>query len=166
LVTWHINIPTTIYGNLMARLFMNLLQLQNILVELTELKEFVNVEIFRDKFLNSQLEGFDKYVQFKTDNYNSITLYSTDKFEIRLLCWKPFQATSKHPHPQNGCLMKILEGGLIEEKFTDNTTIETNYKKGDVGYIKGMESHILRNVETDSVSLHIYSPSGFYDTEK
>jgi hypothetical protein len=142
---------------------MDLLQLQNRLIKLTELKEFVSLEIFRDEFLNSQLEDFDKYVQFKTDNYYSNTLYRTDKFEIRLLCWKPLQETPKHPHPQNGCLMKILTGKLIEEKFMNNSTIKTVYKKDEVGYIKAPESHILKNLDTDSVSLHIYSPSGFYD---
>jgi cysteine dioxygenase len=143
---------------------MNLLQLQNRLIKLTELNQFVSLEIFRDEFLNSQLEDFDKYVQFKADNYYSNTLYRTNKFEIKLLCWKPLQKTPKHPHPQNGCLMKILEGKLIEEKFAGNNSIQTFYKKGDVGYINASESHVLRNTETDSVSLHIYSPSSFYDT--
>jgi quercetin dioxygenase-like cupin family protein len=142
---------------------MDLLQLQNRIIKLTELKEFVSLEIFRDQFLNLQLEGFDRYVQFKTDNYNSITLYSTFKFEIRLLCWKPLQETPKHPHPQNGCLMKILQGKLTEEKFLANSSIMNVYNKGDVGYIKASELHILKNLDTDTVSLHIYSPGGFYD---
>jgi len=142
---------------------MNLLQLQSRLIKLTELREFVNLETFRDEFLNSPLEGFDQYVQFKADNYYSNTLYRANKFEIRLLCWKPLQETPRHPHPENGCLMKILEGKLIEDKFLDNNNIQTVYKKGDVGYIKATESHILRNTEIDSISLHIYSPSGFYD---
>lgn len=131
---------------------------------LTELKEFNTLEIFRDEFLDSQLEGFDQYIQFKADNYYSNTLYRTDKFEIRLLCWKPLQETSRHPHPENGCLMKIIQGRLIEEKFIHNSSIETIYNKGEVGYIKASESHILKNLGTDSVSLHIYAPSGFYDT--
>jgi cysteine dioxygenase len=143
---------------------MNLLQLQKRLIELTELKEFVSLEIFRDEFLNSKLVDFDKYVQFKADNYYSTTLYRTNKFEIRLLCWKPLQETPKHPHPQNGCLMKILQGKLIEKKFINNSSIKTVYKKDEVGYIRASESHILKNCDTDSVSLHIYSPSGFYDT--
>lgn len=60
--------------------------------------------------------------------------------------------------------MKILEGELIENKPVDNSSIQTIYKKGDVGYIKATELHILSNTEIDSISLHIYSPSGFYDT--
>ena len=60
--------------------------------------------------------------------------------------------------------MKILEGKLIEQKFRNNNRIETIYKKGDVGFIEASESHILKNSEMDSISLHIYSPAGFYDS--
>lgn len=143
---------------------MNLLQLQNKLIALTELKEFVNLEVFHNEFLNSKLKDFEQYIQFKTENYYSNTLFRTDKFEIRLLCWKPLQETPKHPHPQNGCLMKILEGKLVEEKFiNDSNIIRTIYKKDEVGYIQASEFHILKNLDENSVSLHIYSPSGFYD---
>jgi quercetin dioxygenase-like cupin family protein len=142
---------------------MNLLQLQNKLIKLTELNEFVSLEIFRNEFLHSTVEGFDQFFSFRDDNYSSTTLFRADKFEIRLLCWKAFQETPKHSHPQNGCLMKILEGKLTEEKFAVNRNIETVYTKGDVGYIKASELHILRNSTVDSISLHIYSPSGFYD---
>jgi quercetin dioxygenase-like cupin family protein len=142
---------------------MNLLQLQERLKELTESERFVSLESFQDEFLHSALEGFEKFVAFRDNSYLSKALFWTEKFEIRLLYWKPFQETPKHPHPQNGCLMKILEGRLMEEKFSDNKTIKTVYKKGNVGYIKASESHILKNSEAESVSLHIFSPSGFYD---
>ncbi len=143
---------------------MNLSQLQNRLLELTQLKEFVSLEIFQEEFLDADLEGFDQYIQFTADKYYSNTLYKTEKFEIRLLCWKPLQETPRHPHPENGCLMKILEGKLFEEKLIENDTIKTVHKKGEIGYIKAPELHILKNSDTNSVSLHIYSPSGFYDT--
>jgi quercetin dioxygenase-like cupin family protein len=142
---------------------MNLLQLQQRLIEFTESENFVSLEIFRNEFLNSALEGFEQFVVFKNDTYSSETLFRTEKFEIRLLCWKPLQQTPKHPHPQNGCLMKILEGKLIEQKFVNNNRIETIYQKGDVGFIEASESHILKNSAVDSISLHIYSPAGFYD---
>jgi len=59
--------------------------------------------------------------------------------------------------------MKILKGRLIEEKFVDKGTVRTVYQEGEVGYIVSRESHILKNPQMDSVSLHIYAPSGFYD---
>lgn len=142
---------------------MNLLQLQQRLIEFTGQEGFVSLESFRDEFLLSDLNEFEKFVSFKADSYSSKTLFRTDKFEIRLLCWKPFQETPKHPHPQNGCLMKILEGELTEEKFTNNDKKESVYKKGDVGYINALEFHVLKNSYLDSISLHIYAPSGFYD---
>jgi hypothetical protein len=108
---------------------MNIVQLQQKLIEFTEAESFVSLESFRDEFLNSTLEGFGQFVAFKDDSYSSKTLLRTETFEIRLLCWKPLQETPKHPHPQNGCLMKILEGKLIEEKFAGNNSIQTFYKK-------------------------------------
>lgn len=143
---------------------MKLVQLQQRLIELTEMESFDTLELFRDEFQQLQLKGFEQFVFFKDDNYLSKTLYRAEKFEIRLLCWMPFQETLKHPHPENGCLMKILKGKLMEEKFIDNRTIETIYKKDDVSYIKASETHILKNLDANSISLHIYSPGGFYDT--
>ena len=127
---------------------------------------FLLFNLFKKEFLNLPLEEFDRFFKFTNDKYYSTTLFRADNFEIRLLCWKPFQKTPKHPHPENGCLMKILEGELIEEKFENDKSIETLYKKGDVGYITASEIHILKNLDNDSVSLHIYSPSGFYDNAK
>lgn len=145
---------------------MNLLQLQQRLIEFSEQEGFNSLESFRDEFHYTALKEFEQFVAFKEDSYSSKTLFRTDKFEIRLLCWKPFQETPKHPHPQNGCLMKILEGKLVEEKFITNDKIETVYIKGEVGYIKAAEFHVLKNSAEDSISLHIYSPSGFYDAKQ
>ncbi len=142
---------------------MNLKELQERLIIFTDSEDFVTLESFQDEFSNAVLEGFDELSKFTDNKYYSTTLFRTKKFEIRLLCWKPYQETPKHPHPENGCLMKILEGELIEKKFANKSISETIYKKGDVGYIKASESHILKNSAINCISLHIYSPSGFYD---
>lgn len=143
---------------------MNLVKLKRRLIEFTEQEGFISLESFRDEFHSEDLKEFEQFVAFKNDTYSSKTLCRIDNFEIRLLCWKPFQETLKHPHPENGCLMKILQGKLIEEKFIKNNSIKTVYTKDEVGYIKAYETHTLKNLEANSVSLHIYSPSGFYDT--
>lgn len=142
---------------------MNLLQLQQRLIEFTKEKGFKSLESFGDEFHSMDLKEFERFVAFKEDAYLSKTLFRTEIFEIRLLCWKPFQQTPKHPHPQNGCLIKIIEGKLIEEKFINSDKIEAVYKKGDVSYINALEFHVLKNSDLDSISLHIYAPSGFYD---
>lgn len=142
---------------------MDLSELQQMLIKFTESEDFKTLESFRDELLNSRLKDFGQFVKFNTETYCSNTLFRNEKFEIRLLCWKPLQKTVMHAHPENGCLMKILEGELNEEKHIGSTVLKNNYKKGDVSYTKTSELHTLRNMETDSVSLHIYSPSGFYD---
>jgi quercetin dioxygenase-like cupin family protein len=142
---------------------MDLLQLQQRLTALTESAIFISLQSFQEEFLNTTLEGFKQLAKFDDNNYCSQILFSADKFEIRLLCWKPFQETAKHPHPQNGCLMKILEGKLMEEKYVSNTAIKTIYKKGEVSFVSASELHVLKNSAKDSISLHIYSPGGFYN---
>lgn len=141
---------------------MDLKELKERLEVFTGSDDFVDLESFQKEFSDCKLFGFEQFFHFNDDDYYSSTLFRTEKFEIRLLCWKPFQETPIHGHPQNGCLMRILEGELVEKKI-DNTETETTYKKGDVSFITSPESHILRNTKQDSVSLHIYSPSGFYD---
>ncbi len=96
---------------------MNSLQLQQKLIEFTAAEGFTTLEYFKDEFQHLHLEGFDEFIKLKEDAYNSSTLFRTDKFEIRLLCRKPLQETPRHPHPENGCLMKIYKVNYLRNFF-------------------------------------------------
>ena len=84
-------------------------------------------------------------------------------FEIVLICWNPMQETPNHGHPENGCIMKVLKGELLEIRQNGKFKRQKKLRKGDVSHISKQESHIIKNGNLKSVSLHIYSPSGYYD---
>ena len=118
-----------------------------------------SINIFKTHCHNNWKE----YVQFNSDKYNRIRIITEDNFEIILICWKKGQKSKIHDHPENGCLMKLLEGNLCETRYIreGNKMIKTcsnNILIDNVSFISG--SHGLHDIEAidDSVSLHIYSP--------
>ena len=111
-------------------------------------------------------EEFNNNLTFKKNEYNKSILYRDDKYEIILICWDANCETKIHNHPKNGCIMKILQGNLLEECFdkTYNNIRINNYKKNDVSYIHDdLYLHKIINSNQKSISLHIYSPPNFYN---
>lgn len=105
------------------------------------------------------------HVQFSDENYARIPLYRNDIFEILLLCWKPQQCTSVHAHPTMGCLQKILQGELYEERFTADTGtsfLSRPLRLGETTFIENaLGTHKVSNLGMEpAVSLHVYAPLG------
>lgn len=118
------------------------------------------------KNLGFNNEEFNNNITFKKNDYCKSILYRDDKYEIILICWDANCETKIHNHPKNGCIMKILEGNLLEECFdkTYNNIRTNNYEKNDVSYIHDdLYLHKIINSNQKSISLHIYSPPNFYD---
>lgn len=83
-------------------------------------------------------------------------------YDMYLLIWNPRVESPIHDHPENGCLLKILKGSLIEEKYTKDGNLinriimendNVSYMHDSIGYHK-----IINNSEEITYSLHIYSP--------
>lgn len=106
-----------------------------------------------------------KYGSIKHNSYNKIILYRNTEFEIILISWDKNVCTNIHNHPENGCLMNILEGNLIEEIYKkDNLLTKNFYGKGNISYIHdSLGYHKIYNKDQYSFSLHIYSPPNFYN---
>ena len=124
--------------------------------------------------LEGALESYDEEdwrdkVRFKKESYNRILLSRQDRYEIYLLCWKKNQKSHIHDHPENGCLLKVLNGALEERRFNvdplDKTVKIISTKildKDSISYLEGDQIvHQIWALE-DSVTLHIYSPPGHH----
>jgi len=127
------------------------------------------------KYLNNYNgKDYKKKIQFNNINYNRLKLFQNNDFEIMLICWNKNQETKIHNHPKNGCLYKVLEGTLIEQRYNNifksssvsstrapslssfiNNNQKSNYIDNDLGIHKII-------AKEKSVSLHIYSPPLFY----
>jgi len=85
-----------------------------------------------------------------------------------IICWNSNQSSKIHDHPDNGCLLKVLQGSLTEYnyKFNDNDLQIKNCNKlnvNDIGYQEGSTGlHKICNENNNKViSLHIYSPPNY-----
>ena len=94
--------------------------------------------------------------------YYRYLVYQDYDFDIYVIEWTKNSYADIHDHPDNGCLLKVLEGELLEKnydkklKLIDSETI----KKDDVNYIQNnLRYHSIQNTfDGTSYSLHIYSP--------
>jgi hypothetical protein len=95
----------------------------------------------------------------KNDDFNRVTIYKDNLFQLMLINWKKDYYTDFHNHPENGCLLKVLDGSLLEHKLNnENEVIIANQlKKNSISYSSGIDIHKIIAVD-DSVSLHLYSP--------
>lgn len=125
------------------------------------LKEHIDVL----KHINFEKKDYEKYIKFCHKNYNRIKLdeYSTDKFEIMILCWNKDQESNIHDHPNNGCILKILDGKIIEEVYDNKLKLikKNLLETDDISYKeKNKIIHKIIPLEK-TISLHIYSPPNY-----
>ena len=145
----------------------NIFLLEVLFDEITnKIKENSNLEDLR-YILESYIgEDWKKYVKYNSEKYNKILILRNEFIEVFIICWNENQESRIHDHPLNGCLLKCLEGHLIEDIFTnENYKIKYEYSnnivKNNIGYRSG--NTILHKIKPhiSSVSLHIYSPPNF-----
>jgi hypothetical protein len=79
------------------------------------------------------------------------------------LVWNPYCHTSIYSHPEGACLMKVLEGSIIEQTFANAEcfgnekvllTNDINFTTDNTGIRR-----FINNNFAYSYSLHIYSPA-------
>lgn len=117
------------------------------------------------------LEGFNdenwkEYISFSDKSYTKNLIFRNEKYEIYLICWNKKQMSMIHDHPENGCILKVLKGQLIEYRY-DTKEIELielfNHTEGSIAYIdNNIGYHKVGNDSNNkAISLHIYSPPKF-----
>lgn len=133
-------------------------------------------------------EDWNKFVHFDKFKYtrNLIANGKDSRFGLMILAWGPGQQSPIHNHNGSHCIMRILEGTLMEKLYTrsldeaavesdvvlnETTSIEeseiyektreTELKSGQTAYIHDKIGwHRVSNASTDysAVSLHLYAP--------
>ena len=117
------------------------------------------------KLMQTNIINFKK--QHVNGTYKKDILYRTDNYEIVLISWGSNSTTPIHCHPENGCLLHVLQGELFEYRYNHkNKLFKVTYlTKGDTGYMhRDIGKHkVVNNTNKTCYSLHIYSPPHFYD---
>jgi cysteine dioxygenase len=128
-----------------------------------------NRSLLESKNILSSYNSTDwkQYVAFNKEDYKKNLVYRDNNFEMFVVCWLPYQETKIHNHSENGCLLKILEGNMVEEIYDKNFVLRENNNliKDNVRYIDdSIGIHKMKNNEENTISLHIYSPPNFIPT--
>lgn len=97
--------------------------------------------------------------------YNKFLFYKSSKYDIYFIYWNAYSETLFHNHSENGCVMKILYGQLVEERLSkkDNIITETIMKPYTVSYIENNYAihKIKEKTGNPALSVHVYFPGGF-----
>ena len=126
----------------------------------TEIMEKYNGNEWKDYLLS--IMPIDK------TSYKKIAIDKNDIFEVYLIFWFYDAVSPIHDHPNEGCIMKIIEGELIEDTYQNNgdyssTFIQRNIlNKNLIANRFGNEIlHQIFNKTELTVSLHVYFPPNF-----
>lgn len=96
-------------------------------------------------------------------NYSKQTIFLNNNFELILIKWDKDSKSSNHSHPKNGCILKVLDGKLLEERYYNNKIYKKSIlNNNEIGYMHDkLGTHKIYALE-ETYSLHLYSPPNFY----
>lgn len=96
------------------------------------------------------------FVRFDRDAYARVLVYRGERFELRLLCWRPGQCSSLHGHGDAACAFRIVRGVAEEIVLGER---DRAWPPGAVVEEVGLRVHQVRNPGPDPlITLHAYSP--------
>jgi uncharacterized NAD(P)/FAD-binding protein YdhS len=103
------------------------------------------------------MDDVAQFIRFDPKNYVRSLVSRGERWEIRLLCWRPGQMTTLHGHGDSACAFKILRGNAVESILGSRDRV---WAPGDVVEEKGASLvHQIGNVGADALlTLHLYSP--------
>lgn len=130
-----------------------------------------------EEFKTSKSERVSCYQTLNSYGYSKYNLYRNNNYEINLIEWNKGAKSLVHNHPPNGCVIKLIDGSLLEDRYdhtinSNKTHIEHtqrniiipihsfNKTQTHSYYIDCL--HSVTNINNDkSYSLHLYSPPNF-----
>ena len=122
-----------------------------------------NLSNLNKSHLNDIKLSIDSKINNFIDTYVKIPIKVNDKFDIYILIWNKC-ITKIHNHAKNGCIMKVLKGSLLENRFDEKLKKISSNKidENSISYIDdSLGYHNIQNNKELCVSLHIYSPPNF-----
>lgn len=118
------------------------------------------------KFINNDINNFcysKAIFDFKKYNKIKLTDFSNEKFELIIICWDEKSETLIHDHPDNGCILYLIDGVLEEELYNKSLKLIKNsvYRPKNVSYMDNNKGYHKIKCQKKAISLHIYSPPNY-----
>ena len=130
-----------------------------------------------EDFKMSKKDRVSSYQDLNNCGYSKYRLYNNAHYEINMIEWERNARSLIHNHPPEGCVVKLIEGSLLEDKYLHNGPEKKkhthrniivpihsfNKTKTHSYYIDGF--HRITNINNaKSYSLHFYSPEFIPET--
>ena len=132
--------------------------MNNLVKNLNLISKYNNIGSVYNLIKNYNDNDWDKYLIKNPIAYQKTIISKTKEYELVLINWEKNAFTDYHYHPENGCVMKILNGNLKEFYEKDNKILKNN----DINIRLKNDKHMIYALEK-SYSLHYYSPPNFYN---
>lgn len=125
------------------------------------------------KYLNHYLVAYSgtdwqRFDYSSLQPYTRKIVYNDDILEVVIICWNPHEESGAHDHPENGCLMRVMQGNLIETKYVNThlgleQTNEDILGEDKIAYQEGAKCvhNIVNPFDNLAISVHIYAPAGY-----
>ena len=90
-------------------------------------------------------------------------LYENETIKINLIKWDQGKESSIHGHDEGGCVLKVLKGELVEERYIPNNLEQpvgyAYLKQGGMAYIDDhMGYHkVCNSGDSVAISIHVYT---------
>lgn len=103
------------------------------------------------------IDDVARWIHFDPSNYVRSLVTRTERWELRLLCWRPGQSSSLHGHGGAACAFRVLRGTATESVLGQR---DRTWVPGNVVDESSLELvHEVSNRECDALlTLHAYSP--------
>jgi uncharacterized NAD(P)/FAD-binding protein YdhS len=104
------------------------------------------------------IDDVARFIRFDPKNYVRSLVTRGERWEMRLLCWRPGQTTTLHGHEDSACAFRILRGSTVESVLGSRDRM---WAPGDVVEEAGPRLiHQVGNGGADALlTLHLYSPA-------
>jgi uncharacterized NAD(P)/FAD-binding protein YdhS len=97
------------------------------------------------------------WIKFNVENYSRNLVARAERWELRLMCWRPGQSTSLHGHGPSACSFRILRGNAAETVLGQRDRM---WAPGAVIEETLPLVHQVSNASHDAlISLHAYGPA-------
>lgn len=118
------------------------------------------VPVMRDFEISDDRE----LIGFHNNPENNYVLVQNEYVKIVLIRWEPGAVSSIHGHASGGCVVKVLQGRILENRYTtdgENRLLSSGtYYKDNIVYIDdNLGYHSVGNPFREAaISLHVYTP--------
>jgi hypothetical protein len=111
--------------------------------------------------------AYNNFIKYDTTTYHRHLVYQNQWVDAYILTWLPGQGSRFHGHPTRGCIYRVLQGKLTEDRMVDGVIYNKTMAPGQCNYIdNSVGIHKVSNRhEVPVISLHFYSPSGYYQSK-